>query len=116
MSSEGSFRPRHTVSVSIAGERHVLRSDAEPDYTVRCAEHVDATIRALSSAQPLEPHRTAILAALSITDELFRAREELQRLQGEIDARAARLASRISAVVDGAAPAPTRPSSRARKK
>jgi cell division protein ZapA len=109
-------RQRYSVTVSIVGERHVLRSDAEPEYTVRVAQHVDSTMRALGSAQPLEPHRTAILAALSITDELFRTREELARLRAEMDSRAALLATRVSAVVAGANPQPARSPSRTRKK
>ncbi len=75
--------PRHTVTVEIAGEKHVLRSDVTPEYTRAVASHVDATIRALPGFQTLEPFRAATLAALSITDELFRAREEIKRLREE---------------------------------
>ena len=82
---------RSTVTVQIAGERHVLRSDAPPEYTHAVAAHVDATIQALGPAASLEPHRTAILAALTITDELFRAREELRVLREELERRADRL-------------------------
>jgi cell division protein ZapA (FtsZ GTPase activity inhibitor) len=57
------------------------------------ASHVDATIRALPGFQTLEPFRAATLAALSITDELFHAREELRRLREEIAQRTAELAS-----------------------
>jgi cell division protein ZapA (FtsZ GTPase activity inhibitor) len=81
--------PRKSVTVEIAGERHVLRSDAPPEYTHAVAAHVDATIRALGPGTMLEPHRTAILTALVITDELFRAREELRALREELDRRAA---------------------------
>jgi cell division protein ZapA (FtsZ GTPase activity inhibitor) len=80
--------PRHTVAVEIAGEKHVLRSDVPPEYTRAVAAHVDATIRALPGFQTLEPFRAATLAALSITDELFRAREEIKRLREEASDRA----------------------------
>jgi cell division protein ZapA len=113
--SEPSTGQLRSVTVSIAGERHVLRSDAEPEYTVRVAQHVDSTMRALGSAQPLEPHRTAILAALSITDELFRVREELRLLRATAESHAGRLATQLSSVVDGADQG-TRPASRVRKK
>jgi cell division protein ZapA (FtsZ GTPase activity inhibitor) len=76
---------RHTVTVEIAGERHVLRSDVPPEYTRAVADHVDAMIRALPAFSTLEPFRAATLAALSITDELFKAREEIARLRAEID-------------------------------
>ena len=85
--------PRHQVTVEIAGEKHVLRSDAAPDYTRAVAAHVDAKVEALPST--LDPHRRAILAALAITDELFRAREEIRRLQENSERGASQLAERL---------------------
>ncbi len=87
--------PRHKVTVEIAGEEHVLRSDAPPEYTRAVAAHVDHTIRSLAGAQTLEPHRAAILAALSITDELLRAREELRTLREDAARRADELAHEL---------------------
>jgi cell division protein ZapA (FtsZ GTPase activity inhibitor) len=89
--------PRHTVAVEIAGEKHVLRSDVPPEYTRRVASHVDATIRALPGFQTLEPFRAATLAALSITDELFHARDEIRRLREEAERRTAELADVLEA-------------------
>lgn len=89
--------PRHTVAVEIAGEKHVLRSDVPPEYTRRVASHVDATIRALPGFQTLEPFRAATLAALSITDELFHARDEIRRLREEAERRTAELADLLEA-------------------
>jgi cell division protein ZapA len=86
---------RNSVTVEIAGERHVLRSDAPPEYTHAVAAHVDATIRSLGPAASLEPQRMAVLAAMVITDELFRAREELRALQEEVERRASLLADRL---------------------
>jgi cell division protein ZapA (FtsZ GTPase activity inhibitor) len=90
---------RHSVSVEIAGEKHVLRSDLPPESTRAVAAHVDSTIRAVPGYQTLEPFRAATLAALSITDELFRTREELMRLQEEV----ARRATELAAMLEGAA-------------
>ena len=84
--------PKPSVTVQIAGEKHVLRSDAPAEYTHTVAAHVDATIRSLGGTNSLEAHRTAILAALVITDELFRTREELRALREEVERRASRLA------------------------
>ena len=89
--------PRHTVTVEIAGEKHVLRSDVTPEYTRSVASHVDATIRALPGFQTLEPFRAATLAALSITDELFHARDEIRRLREEAERRTAELADELEA-------------------
>ena len=87
--------PKNSVTVEIAGEKHVLRSDAAVEYTHSVAAHVDATIRSLGKVDALEPHRTAILAAMVITDELFRTREELRSLREEVERRASLLADRL---------------------
>lgn len=83
---------RQSVSVEIAGERHLLRSDASPEYTQSVAAHVDETLNALGLGNTLDPHRAAILAALIITDELFRTREELRALEADVARRTHRLA------------------------
>ncbi|MDQ3556642.1 MAG: cell division protein ZapA [Gemmatimonadota bacterium] len=92
--------PRPTVAVEIAGQTHVLRSDAPEEYTRSVAAHVDATLRALPGGGTLEPHRAAILAALSITDQLFRVREELRQLQSDTMAEANRLAQRLEVALE----------------
>ena len=95
--------PRHTVAVEIAGEKHVLRSDVPPEYTRKVASHVDATIRALPGFQTLEPFRAATLAALSITDELFHARDEIRRLREEADRLTHELADVLEAAEEAGA-------------
>jgi cell division protein ZapA (FtsZ GTPase activity inhibitor) len=100
--------PAHPVTVEIAGEKHVLRSDALPEYTRAVAGHVDSVIRSLPGYGSLEPFRAATLAALSITDELFRAQEELEQLRAEVERRTAELA----ALLEGAEAAAARPGSR----
>ncbi|MCX5755830.1 MAG: cell division protein ZapA [Gemmatimonadetes bacterium] len=68
---------KHSTRVNICGEEYTIRTDASPDHTRAVAAHVDKTIRAvMSSAAVTESHKAAILAALSITDELFRERSE----------------------------------------
>ena len=98
--------PRPAVTVRIAGERHVLRSDAPPEYTRAVAEHVDETIRKQLKQQPLEPHRTAILAALFITDELFRAREDHERQDGDVQARLGALVQMLERLSPAPPPRP----------
>lgn len=91
--------PRHKVTVEIGGEKHVLRSDVPPEYTRAVAAHVDTTLRALPGFATLEPHRAAILAALSITDELLRAREEIRFLRDEAERRVVAAAELLEAAV-----------------
>ncbi len=87
---------RKAVTVRIAGEEHAIRSSAPPEYTRRCARIVDERITEIRRRSGLvEGHRAAILAALSITDEFYQAREELQRLREEVARRATGLTGRI---------------------
>lgn len=66
---------RHVVRVSIVGDEYTIRSDAEPDHTKAVAEYLDRTIRRVLQGNPLlETHKAAMLAAMQITDELFRER------------------------------------------
>lgn len=92
--SKGKALPQ-SVTVDIAGEKHVIRSEAPPEYTRGVASYVDRTVRRLWASQPLERSRTTTLAALFITDELFRAREQLRALEAEVAQRAEALAETL---------------------
>jgi cell division protein ZapA len=89
-----------SVTVRIAGEEHTIRASAEPDYTRKCARLVDDRIHEIRvQAGLIEGHKAAILAALSIADELFQAQEEIEVARAEAGRRAARLAERIEDVL-----------------
>jgi len=82
----------NVVKVSILGDEYTIRSDASPEHTRAVAEYVDRVIRQImSGSHMVESHKAAILAAISITGELFEAREGgynlatyMQRLSNEI--------------------------------
>jgi len=91
--SETLHRPSRVVSVEIQGARYAIRSDLDEQYIVRLAGYVDAKMQRAGNEVPTgESMKVAILAALNIADELFRAREaappdhsELIRRAGEIE-------------------------------
>lgn len=91
---------RSSVTVKIAGEEHAIRSNAPAEYTRACARFVDERIREIRD-RGVEGHRAAILAALSITDQFFRARDGEDALRVQLDETAAALADRIEAALDG---------------
>ncbi|MDH3206302.1 MAG: cell division protein ZapA [Gemmatimonadota bacterium] len=91
---------KNSVTVRIAGEEHTIRASAEPSYTRKCAELVDERIHQIRlQAGLIEGHKAAILAALSIADECFQARQELASVRGDLSARAQELASRLQEAV-----------------
>jgi len=81
------------VTIRIGGEDHTIRANVKPEYTRRCAKLVDDRISEIRSQLGLiESHKAAILAALSITDELFQARSEADDLRVSAGARIEELA------------------------
>lgn len=89
-----------SVTVRIAGEEHTIRASAEPSYTRKCAEHVDERIHQIRmQAGLIEGHKAAILAALSIADELFQAQEKVESMHDDLGARAVKLSELIERAV-----------------
>jgi cell division protein ZapA len=76
---------RALVRVRIVGEEYTLRTELSPQHTQSVADHVDKTIRAImAGGGSIETHKAAILAALQITDELFRERAATASLASDI--------------------------------
>ena len=78
---------KSSVKVTIVSEEYTIRSDEPAEHTRAVAKYVDETIRSVMNAgATVESHKAAILAALQITDELFKTqdgREELaERMRG----------------------------------
>jgi len=93
---------RATVRVTIFGEEYAIRTDAGEEYTLECARYVDDAVQqAHVRGQVAEPHRAAVLAALQITDELLRGRQDLAEQSDGVLARLTALRERVSAVVEG---------------
>ena len=90
------------VNVQIAGEEFVIRTDATDEYTRQCAEHVDRTIRDIvGTSAMLQSHKASVLAALAITDQMFKARGEADALREDVRMRAGRLSEDIARRLDG---------------
>jgi len=84
---------RTLVKVRIGSDEFSLRSDRPEEYTRAVAEHVDRALRdVLSSGAIVETHKSAVLAALSIADELFQERTS----RAELAARLERLSGALA--------------------
>lgn len=81
--------PKNTVTVEIAGEDYTIRTEADPEYALECAELVDRTIAdILRHGALVEAHKAVILAALSLADQLLQTRQD-------VDAERARLSRQV---------------------
>jgi cell division protein ZapA len=95
--------PKSVVTVEIAGEEYTLRADTTPEYARACAAHVDRTIKdILDGGALIQTHKAAILAALSIADELLRARRETDALHAHVARLAKQLSDDVRARLDAA--------------
>jgi cell division protein ZapA len=91
-----------TVRVTIFGEDYQIRTDLGEEYTKECAQYVDDAIQeAHVGGHVAEPHKAAILAALKITDEMFRARAEAAGLSETVRKRVVELVSRLERASGG---------------
>lgn len=76
---------RYVAKVNIVGEEYTIRSDATPEHTQAVASYLDREIRkVLGANQLIETHKAAILAAMQITDELFRERTTSRLVEEEV--------------------------------
>jgi cell division protein ZapA len=84
---------KNAVRVMIVDEEYTVRSELDPDYTREVAAYVDGAIRRVLQAGPMvESHKAAILAALALTDELFRSKKQQQELAQRLRQMSADLA------------------------
>jgi cell division protein ZapA len=91
------------VQVDIHGQRYAVRSDLDPQYIGEIAAYLDermkSAAREVASADPL---RIAVIAALNISDELFRTRAEAVGAQGHLQTRTAEIERLVDAILDEA--------------
>jgi cell division protein ZapA len=91
------------VTVEIAGQRYPIRSGLDPAYVVELAAYVDQKMRAASEAVPASDMLgLAVLVALNLADEYFRARDQQTSSHGELNERALRLEQLLDQVLGGA--------------
>lgn len=88
------------LSVEIHGQRYPIRSSLDPDYVLRLAAFVDHKINAAAEATPSSDSlRLAVLAALNIADELFRAREANRARDANLAERTSELEQLLDSVL-----------------
>ena len=77
-----------TVEVSILGQRLKVRTDEGTEYIKDLAAFVDEKLGEVKKkTRAVSTHSLAMLAALNIADELFKARERQQQVKAEMKER-----------------------------
>src|SRR5918992_2234658 len=80
------------VHVEIHGQRYPIRSGLDPAYVAELAAYVDEKMRLAGKESPAgDTLKLAVLAALNIADEFFRACDEVETDHAALTRRAAAL-------------------------
>lgn len=74
------------VIVRIGGREYAVRGSESEEYIHKVAIYVDKKMGDLASKQPpLSTSMLAILTAINLADEVIKQRDEIKRLQKEIE-------------------------------
>jgi cell division protein ZapA len=91
---------KQSVKVNIFGEDYPIRGEADSGYILRVGKYVDLKMREvaerLSGKSPL---RVAVLAAMNITDELFKEREDKEKRLLDVEKKAQTLLERLDSSI-----------------
>lgn len=74
------------TTVRIAGKEYTIASTDSPEYVNRVASWVDRRMNELSAATHLPAAQLAVLTAVNTTDEMMKSRDDVRRLEKELDA------------------------------
>jgi len=85
------------TTVRIAGHDYTLTSYDSEEHVQRVAKYVDRMINELNLATRLPSGQIAVLAAMSIADDMVKARDEVSKLKKEV----AELNQKLDAAASG---------------
>jgi cell division protein ZapA len=78
-----------SVEVYILGQKYTIKGDAPEEYIRKLAFYVDEKLREVNSSLPnMMPVKALILTSLNIADELFRLKNEEEKLAQVIEDKA----------------------------
>ncbi|MEA1996055.1 MAG: cell division protein ZapA [Gemmatimonadota bacterium] len=88
-----------STRVTILGETYNIRH-SDPEYTQRVAEYVNRLMHSIKKSGLQDARKIAILAAMSITDDLFQSREAYEKKCDELERKCNSLIDLIESSLD----------------
>ncbi len=79
------------TTVRIAGKEYTIASTDSEAYVSRVATWVDRRMTELAAATRLPATQLAVLTAVNAADDMMKSRDEIRRLEAELDELRARL-------------------------
>lgn len=83
------------VEFQLLGQTLTIRTAESPDYIRSLAKYIDERVTALKRSGVKDPMTALALAALDITDELFKARDDSSRDEGDVGTRLSALVAML---------------------
>ena len=89
------------VTVEIMGQRYPIRSALDFEYITHLASYVDEKIQSATDLSTgADTVRVAVLAALNIADEYFRARDTKTHIGDDMQKRAAEIEQMVDRALE----------------
>ena len=89
------------VEFQLLGQTLTIRTAESPDYIRALAKYIDERVTALKRSGLKDPMTALSLAALDITDELFKAREDASQDEGDVGKRLSALVAMLERATPG---------------
>jgi len=86
------------VELTVLDQTLTIRTEVSADWVRSLAKYLEDRVATVKKGGVRDPHTALILAALDITDELFRARDDVSRREGDVSARIGALVSLLEQV------------------
>ncbi len=92
--------PPQTVEVRIYNQTYSIRGDGNSAYITQLAAYVDRKMREIVKAtHTVDSLRVAILAAMTVADELFQAQRRIDQLDAVLAERSTEYANLLDSVL-----------------
>jgi cell division protein ZapA len=90
-----------SVQIEIFGQTYIIKGQDDPAYIRELAAFIDGKMRDVQKGTgTFDPHRVAILTALTISDELYRLRGQLDELERTAEQAAGKLLDLTESVMN----------------
>ena len=86
------------VELEVLGQTLTIRTEVSADYVRSLASYFEDRVTTIRKGGVRDTSAAMILAALDITDELFRERDDVTRRDGQVSARLGALVTMLEQV------------------
>ena len=86
------------VELTVLGTTLTIRTEAAPDYLRSLAKYLEGRVATIRKGGVRDATTALTMAALDITDELFRARDDVSHREGDVSERLGALVTLLGQV------------------